>query len=73
MNLNLSAETEAWLQVQVESGHFASYEDAIDYSVRFLALKQALEAAVADPRRLTADEVKTRLAEKRTELEQQGR
>ena len=34
MNLNLSSETVAWLQAQVESGHFASYEDAIDYSVR---------------------------------------
>jgi Arc/MetJ-type ribon-helix-helix transcriptional regulator len=72
MNLNLSSETEAWLRAQVESGQFASYEDAIDYSVRFLVLKQALEAAIADPRRLTVDEVKTRLAEKRIELEEQG-
>jgi Arc/MetJ-type ribon-helix-helix transcriptional regulator len=71
MNLNLSSETEAWLQAQVESGNFASYEDAIDYSVRFLALKQALEAAVADPRRLTLDELKTRLAAKRSELAKQ--
>jgi Arc/MetJ-type ribon-helix-helix transcriptional regulator len=70
MNLNLSSETEAWLRAQVEGGHFASYEDAIDYSIRFLALKQALE--VADPRRLTVDEVKTRLAQKRIELEKQG-
>jgi Arc/MetJ-type ribon-helix-helix transcriptional regulator len=66
MNLNLSSETEAWLQAQVESGHFASYENAIDYSVRFLALKQALEAAVVDPRRLTMDELKTRLAAERS-------
>jgi Arc/MetJ-type ribon-helix-helix transcriptional regulator len=72
MNLNLSSETEAWLRAQVESGQFASYEDAIDYSVRFLVLKQALEAAIADPRRLTADEVKTRLAKKRTDFEEQG-
>jgi Arc/MetJ-type ribon-helix-helix transcriptional regulator len=72
MNLNLSSETEAWLRAQVEGGHFASYEDAIEYSVRFLALKQVLEGAIADPRRLTVDEVKTRLATKRTELEKQG-
>jgi Arc/MetJ-type ribon-helix-helix transcriptional regulator len=72
MNLNLSSETEAWLQAQVESGNFASYEDAIDYSVRLLALKQTIEAAVADPRRLTLDELKTRLAAERSELAKQG-
>jgi Arc/MetJ-type ribon-helix-helix transcriptional regulator len=72
MNLNLSSETEAWLRAQVESGHFASYEDAIDYSIRFLALKQELESAVADPRRVTIDELKTRLAAERSELAKQG-
>jgi hypothetical protein len=52
----------------VESGHFASYEEAIGYSVRFVALKQALEAAVADPRRLIMDELKTRLAAERSAI-----
>jgi Arc/MetJ-type ribon-helix-helix transcriptional regulator len=34
MNLNLSDETVAWLKAQVQSGHFASYEDAIYYTVK---------------------------------------
>jgi Arc/MetJ-type ribon-helix-helix transcriptional regulator len=72
MNLNLSSETEAWLKAQVESGNFASYEDAIDCSVRLLALKQTIAAAVADPRRLSLDELKTRLAAERSELARQG-
>jgi hypothetical protein len=56
----------------VDSGHFASYEEAIDYSVRFLALRQALEDAVADLRRVTVDELKASLAAERSELAKQG-
>jgi Arc/MetJ-type ribon-helix-helix transcriptional regulator len=40
MNLDLSAETEAWLKAQVQDGHFASYEDAIDYTVKLAALRE---------------------------------
>ena len=47
-------------------------EDAIECSARFLALRQLLEAAIADPRRLTADELKSHLAAKRSELAKQG-
>jgi hypothetical protein len=47
-------------------------EDAIECSARFLALKQLLEAAVTDPRRLTVDELKSHLATKRSELAKQG-
>jgi Arc/MetJ-type ribon-helix-helix transcriptional regulator len=47
----------AWLKNQVESGHFASYEEAIDYSVKLTALRETLLASLADPRRYSADEV----------------
>jgi Arc/MetJ-type ribon-helix-helix transcriptional regulator len=61
MNLNLSAETEAWLKAQVQNGHFASYEDAIEYTVRLTSLRETLLESIADPRRNGADEVRANL------------
>jgi hypothetical protein len=49
-----------------------AHKDAIERSARFLALKQLLEAAVSDPRRITVDEVKGHLTAKRAELAKQG-
>lgn len=40
MNLALSPESMAWLDAQVRGGHFASYEEAIDYSVKLTALRE---------------------------------
>jgi hypothetical protein len=57
MDLALSPESMAWLKNQVESGHFASYEEAIDYSVKLTALRETLLASLADPRRYSGDEV----------------
>ncbi|MBI3420010.1 MAG: hypothetical protein HY053_07765 [Proteobacteria bacterium] len=61
MNINLSPETEAWLKAQVQSGHFASYEDAIDYTIKLTALRETLHASIADPRRYSVDEVRANL------------
>ena len=62
MNLNLSPESEAWLRAQVQQGHFASLDDAIDYTVRRLAaLRETLHASIADPRRYGVDEVRANL------------
>jgi Arc/MetJ-type ribon-helix-helix transcriptional regulator len=61
MNLNLSAETEAWLKAQVQSGNFASYEDAIDYTVKLTRLRETLLESIADPRRYNADQVRANL------------
>jgi hypothetical protein len=61
MELNLSAETEAWLKAQVQSGHFASYEDAIEYTVKLTSLRETLLDSIADPRRHSAGEVRANL------------
>lgn len=61
MNLNLSPETEAWLKAQVRNGHFSSYEDAIDYTVRLTSLRETLLESIADPRRYGVDEVRANL------------
>jgi Arc/MetJ-type ribon-helix-helix transcriptional regulator len=59
MNIDqLSPETLAWLRAQVQQGHFASYEDAIDYSVKLTSLRETLYASIADPRRYSEDEVR---------------
>jgi Arc/MetJ-type ribon-helix-helix transcriptional regulator len=61
MELNLSSETEAWLKAQVQSGNFASYEDAIEYSVKLTSLRETLLESIADPRRYSAGEVRANL------------
>jgi hypothetical protein len=61
MNLALSPESMAWLKDQVKSGHFASYEEAIDYSVKLTALRETLLASLADPRRYSVNEVRANL------------
>jgi Arc/MetJ-type ribon-helix-helix transcriptional regulator len=61
MNLNLSPEAAAWLKAQVQGGHFASLEDAIDYAVKLTALRETLYASIADPRRYSVDEVRANL------------
>ncbi len=62
MNLDqLSPETIAWLKAQVQQGHFASYEDAIDYSVKLTSLRETLYASIADPRRYTGEQVSANL------------
>ncbi len=61
MNLALSPESMAWLDAQVQGGHFASYEEAIDYSVKLTALRETLLTSIADPRRYTVDEVRANL------------
>ena len=61
MNLVLSPESMAWLKDQVQNGHFASYEEAIDYSVKLTALRETLHASIADPRRYSAEEVRANL------------
>jgi len=61
MELNLSPESVAWLKAQVQCGHFASYEDAIDYTVRLTALRETLHASIADPRRYSVEEVRANL------------
>jgi len=61
MDLNLSPESVAWLKAQVQNGHFASYDDAIDYTVKLTALRETLHASIADPRRYGVDEVRANL------------
>jgi hypothetical protein len=61
MNLNLSPESEAWLRSQVQQGHFATLDEAIDYTVKLAALRETLHASIADPRRYDVDEVRTNL------------
>ena len=61
MQLNLSPETLAWLDVQVRDGQFASYEEAIDYSVKLTSLRETLLTSLADPRRFKAGEVRDNL------------
>jgi Arc/MetJ-type ribon-helix-helix transcriptional regulator len=61
MNLTLSPESEAWLKAQVQQGHFATVEDAIDYAVKLTALRETLHASIADPRRYGVDEVRANL------------
>ena len=63
MQLNLLPETIAWLEVQVREGQFATYEDAINYSVKLTSLRETLLASLADPRRFSADEVRNNLKE----------
>ncbi len=62
MNLDqFSPETIAWLKAQVQQGHFATYEDAIDYSVKLTSLRETLYASIADPRRYTGEQVQATL------------
>jgi Arc/MetJ-type ribon-helix-helix transcriptional regulator len=61
MNLKLSSESEAWLRAQVQQGHFATVEEAIDYTVKLTALRETLHASIADPRRYGVDEVRANL------------
>lgn len=61
MQLNLSPETENWLTEQVKAGNFASFEAAIDYSVKLTCLRETLLSSLADPRRFTADQVRGNL------------
>ena len=61
MNLDLSPESEAWLKAQVQQGHFATSEEAIDYAVKLTALRETLYASIADPRRYGVDEVRANL------------
>ena len=61
MNFNLSPESEAWLRAQVQQGHFASLDEAIDYTVRLVALRETLHTSIADPRRYGVDEVRAHL------------
>ena len=63
MQFNLSPETLAWLDLQVRSGHFASYEEAIDFSVRLTSLRETLLSSLADPKRLTSTEVRNNLTD----------
>ena len=63
MQLNLSSETLRWLQNQVQDGHFASFEEAIDYSVKLTSLRETLLTSLADPRRFTVDTVRANLKE----------
>jgi hypothetical protein len=64
MNLDhLSPETIVWLKAQVQQGHFASYEDAIDYTVKLTSLRETLYASIADPRRYTDVQVSANLRE----------
>jgi Arc/MetJ-type ribon-helix-helix transcriptional regulator len=58
MDVNLSPESEAWLLAQVQQGNFSSLDEAIDYTVKLAALRESLHAAIADPRRYGADEVR---------------
>jgi hypothetical protein len=61
MNLNLSPESEAWFRAQVQQGHFASLDEAIDYTVKLAALRETLHTSIADPHRYGVDEVRTNL------------
>ena len=61
MQLNLSPETLAWLDLQVRDGQFASYEEAIEYSVKLTSLRESLLMSLADPRRFSAGEVRDNL------------
>ena len=61
MHLNLSAETLSWLDLQVRNGQFASYEEAINYSVKLTSLRETLLASLADPLRFSAGEVRSNL------------
>ena len=61
MNLNLSPESEAWLEAQVQQGHFTSLDEAIDYTVKLAALRETLYASIADPRRYGVDEIRANL------------
>jgi hypothetical protein len=45
----------------VQQGHFASYEDAIDYTVKLTRLRETLYASIADPRRHTGEQVSANL------------
>jgi hypothetical protein len=44
MNLDLSPESEAWLRAQVQQGHFATLEEAIEYTTK-------LDGITRDPAR----------------------
>ena len=61
MNLHLSPEANAWLEAQLRAGHFASIDEAVDYTVRLAALRETLHASIADPRRYGVDEVRANL------------
>jgi Arc/MetJ-type ribon-helix-helix transcriptional regulator len=71
MNIDqLSPEALAWLKARVQQGHFASWEEAIDYSVKLTSLREGLYAAIADPRRYSAAEMRAGL---RAHLDQRAR
>ena len=61
MQLILLPETITWLDLQVRNGQFASYEEAIDYSVKLTSLRETLLSSLADPRRLGVGEVRENL------------
>ena len=63
MQLNLSPDTLRWLEGQVSGGQFASFEEAIDYSVRLTSLRETLLMSIADPRRFGVDEVRSNVRE----------
>ena len=61
MQITLTPETATWLDAQVQAGHFESIEAAIDACVELARLRATLREAVADPRRLDVDEVRSSL------------
>lgn len=67
MQLNLSPETEAWLRAQVDSGQFDSVEAAIDYSVKLTSLRETLLTSMAEPERLSVQDVRANLSSYFTE------
>ena len=61
MRIELTAENERWVRREVASGRFATPEQAVAYALekaRLVTLRAEIEEALADPRRLTLDDLR---------------
>lgn len=57
----LSPEAEAWLSEAVASGRFGTTAEAITYCVEGMSLRERVLSAIEDPRRLSADDLRSAL------------
>jgi len=68
MNITLRPDQEAWLKAEIAEGHFATPEDAISHAIdaaKRAALREMLDASIAQGGDNSADDVRRFLADRR--------
>lgn len=61
MQIDLTSDSEAWVNGKLAAGQFANAQDAVRHAInqaKLAELRAELAAAVSDPRRYSLDDVK---------------